>query len=167
MDHLCICGCGEPAVLAARHCHKRLRVSITADDYTVEDRGFETPCWVWKGRKGNDRYALVRLAGREVYVHRAMYEQEVGPIPRAHVVDHLCRVHRCIRPQHLEAVTRAENTRRGLAAKLTREQADDARDSDESAREAAARLGVSEYTVYQIRSGKTWREEEHQSAQSM
>lgn len=161
MEHLCICGCGEPAVLAASHCSSRIRTAITEADYSVQDRGHETPCWVWKGRKGNDRYAMVRLRGREVYVHRAMWEQEVGPIPDRHYIDHLCRITRCIRPSHLEPVTPAENTRRGRCAKLTLEQARAVRKTDESAQDAAKRLGVTEFTIYQIRDGTTWRESEH------
>lgn len=32
--------------------------------------------------------------------------------------DHLCRVRHCVRPEHLELVTNAENTRRGLSVAL-------------------------------------------------
>lgn len=155
--NLCACGCGEPAVYAARHCPRTLRTGITDADYTVVDRGFVTPCFVFNGKKGNDRYAVVRLGGREIYAHRAMYEQEVGPIPTGHHIDHLCRVTRCIRPSHLEAVTPTENRRRGSNIKLSESIAADVRGSPESARKLAQILGVSEFTVHQIRSGKTWR----------
>jgi hypothetical protein len=37
----------------------------------------------------------------------------VGPILDGLVIDHLCSVRRCCNPDHLEAVTNAENTRRG------------------------------------------------------
>jgi hypothetical protein len=33
------------------------------------------------------------------------------------VLDHLCRRCECVRPDHLEAVTNAENIRRGAAAR--------------------------------------------------
>jgi hypothetical protein len=158
--NLCACGCGEPAVYAARHCHKRLRTKITADDYLVEDSGYISPCFIWKGRKGgrHNKYAMVRLRGQEVYVHRAMYEQEVGPIPDGMQIDHLCRVPRCIRPEHLEPVTHTENQRRKPAIKMTIERAAEVRKSTESARALAERFGVSEFTIYQIRSGRIWRE---------
>ena len=47
-------------------------------------------------------------------VHRLSYEAARGPIPDGLVLDHLCRNHRCVLPEHLEPVTRAENTRRGV-----------------------------------------------------
>lgn len=50
---------------------------------------------------------------RRVRVHRFVYETLVGPIPDGLVIDHLCGVHLCCRPSHLEAVTLAENGRRG------------------------------------------------------
>ena len=45
--------------------------------------------------------------------HRVAYRLEVGPIPRGLVLDHLCRVRNCVRPDHLEPVTRGENVLRG------------------------------------------------------
>lgn len=78
------------------------------------DRGYETPCWVWLGRVNNDGYAQVERYGRRVLLHRWMYEQHVGPIPEGLTIDHLCRQRDCGNPAHLEAVTVAENIRRGL-----------------------------------------------------
>lgn len=86
-----------------------------------------------------------------------MYEQEVGPIPTGHHIDHLCRMTRCIRPSHLEAVTPTENARRGRGTKLTVEIAEAVRSTGRSAKDLAIELGVTEFTIYQIRSGKIWR----------
>jgi hypothetical protein len=44
--------------------------------------------------------------------HRFSYQTMVGDIPVGYEVDHLCRVRNCVRPDHLEAVTVAENRRR-------------------------------------------------------
>ncbi|HEV2123202.1 MAG TPA: HNH endonuclease signature motif containing protein [Chloroflexota bacterium] len=49
--------------------------------------------------------------------HRWAYEALVGPIPTGTELDHLCRNPACVRPDHLEPVTHAENIRRGYAAK--------------------------------------------------
>ena len=48
--------------------------------------------------------------------HRAAYALDVGPIPEGLTIDHLCRVRHCVRPDHLEPVTQAENTRRAALA---------------------------------------------------
>ncbi len=76
-----------------------------------EDRGHETPCWVWD--RGLDGYGYGRMRGRRA--HRVSYELHVGPIPEGLDLDHLCRVRNCVNPAHLEPVTRAENVLRGVS----------------------------------------------------
>ena len=44
--------------------------------------------------------------------HRLAYEDAFGPIPEGLTIDHTCKVKRCVNPDHLEAVTQAENVRR-------------------------------------------------------
>lgn len=134
------------------------RVALDESDYTVEDRGHPTPCWIAKTRKSNGRYALTRIDGREVYMHRAMYEQMVGSIPDGLQIDHLCRETRCIRPDHLEPVTPAENSRRGRSTKLSKAQARRAKYSAENVRILAAELGVTKFAIYRIRRGLDWRD---------
>lgn len=66
-------------------------------------------CWLWTakiGRNGYGRYAEAELA------HRVAYELWKGPIPAGLEIDHLCMVKHCVNPDHLEAVTHAENLRR-------------------------------------------------------
>ncbi len=50
--------------------------------------------------------------GRSDYAHRVVWRRVYGPIPAGLTVDHVCRVTLCQRPDHLELVTKAENTRR-------------------------------------------------------
>ena len=47
------------------------------------------------------------------YAHALSYEHFCGPIPDGFEVDHLCEVHRCWNPNHLEAVPQPENRRHG------------------------------------------------------
>jgi hypothetical protein len=78
-------------------------------------------CWIWTGAKWARGYGRFTMPGdqRRVAAHRFGYEQLVGPIPDGLELDHLCRVHSCVNPSHLEPVTHAENSRRGIAAALS------------------------------------------------
>jgi hypothetical protein len=51
------------------------------------------------------------------YAHRLANGHFVGPIPNGLVIDHTCRESACVNPAHLEAVSNAENLRRGRVAR--------------------------------------------------
>lgn len=72
-------------------------------------------CWIWTASVTSRGYGTYWLGGRSQLVHRLAFEALTGPIPDGLTIDHLCRVKRCINPDHLEAVTSAENTRRAYA----------------------------------------------------
>lgn len=44
------------------------------------------------------------------------YEEAFGPIPKPLVIDHLCRVRRCVNPAHMEVVLITTNVMRGEGA---------------------------------------------------
>jgi len=89
--------------------------------WTVQDRGYETPCWVWSGAAFRTGYGAINRDGKAQRAHRWVYEQMRGPIPEGLHLDHLCRVKLCVNPDHLEPVTKAENERRyyAVAPKVT------------------------------------------------
>jgi hypothetical protein len=56
-----------------------------------------------------------------VKAHRFAYMLLVGAIPPGLTLDHLCGQPACVRPEHLEPVTNAENLRRRHARQRTEE----------------------------------------------
>ena len=70
-------------------------------------------CWRWTGSTARGGYAKLRVGRNLRYAHRVAYELVVGSIPSGMELDHLCRVHDCINPLHLEPVTHRENGIRG------------------------------------------------------
>ncbi len=71
-------------------------------------------CWEWQGTRTPGGYGQFSPeTSRHVYAHRYAWEQANGLIPPGLTIDHLCRNRACVRPDHMEVVTRGENTRRG------------------------------------------------------
>lgn len=126
----CCCGCGEKAPISkttvistermrgepARFIvgHSR-RISQRKPhhgaDYLPEDRGFETPCWIWQRYIGPAGYGNIGINQQSLGAHRYFYEMLVGSIPEGMVVHHKCEVRACINPEHLMPVTQGEHRR--------------------------------------------------------
>src|ERR1035441_2753825 len=96
--------------------------------YHEEDRGYETPCWIWDGYIAPNGYSHwgPRLA------HKRIWEDLNGPVPDGLQLDHLCRTTYCVCPGHLEPVTNAVNSRRSSTTKFIQEDVDNIRQLVES-----------------------------------
>lgn len=73
-------------------------------------------CWIWIGPHTPKGYGRFHSPAGST-AHRYAWFIENGPIPEGLELDHLCGVRCCVRPDHLEAVTHAENVRRAWASR--------------------------------------------------
>lgn len=82
-------------------------------------------CTLWTGPLRNG-YGFIKIEGRNLYIHRLVWELTVGPIPEGFTVDHRChnedescpggipcRHRPCCNVDHLEPVTNRVNFLRG------------------------------------------------------
>lgn len=86
------------------------------DKVSVDHNG----CWIWMGHLNRFGYGTYNFAKyysekKSILVHRWVWEYFKEPIKDELTVDHLCRVHNCVNPEHMEIVTKGENTLRGNA----------------------------------------------------
>lgn len=71
--------------------------------------------WLWIGTL-TQGYGMFHLKGHGmIQAHRVSYEWASGSIPIGVEPDHICRVRRCVRPDHLELVTKRINILRGIS----------------------------------------------------
>jgi hypothetical protein len=86
--------------------------------------GSLSECWIWIGCKNENGYGQLTVKRKHQKAHRWIYEQINGPIAKGLELDHLCRNTSCIRPDHLEPVTRSENIKRGSLKNVLRARAE-------------------------------------------
>ena len=78
----------------------------------VEVTGF---CWLWTAATTQDGgYPRFKMEGKTQYAHRIAYQWLVGKVGDGLELDHLCRVRRCVNPDHLEPVEPRTNVLRSF-----------------------------------------------------
>jgi hypothetical protein len=138
----CGCGCGEIVQVDATWTGlfyidghgvqygttdpaEKLRQSIVPQPVTDRGRdlyGLTDDCLIWTGTSNKQHYGVINFriskgVSRVELVHRFAYELANGVSSASRLsVDHLCGVSLCCNPNHLEAVTLAENISRAALA---------------------------------------------------
>ena len=90
---------------------------ISLDRFNAKIEETET-CWLWTGAIQSRGYGSFGIDGTTYLAHRVAYWLWRGHIDDGLTINHLCGVKRCVNPQHLEAVTQAENNAHARATGL-------------------------------------------------
>lgn len=126
-------------------------------------------CWLWTGCENGSGYGAVRWEGKTDRAHRVAWNIEKGPTPPGACVLHRCDVRLCVRPDHLFLGSRADNahdrTAKGRRGEvhgrlLTSEKVAEIRRrhaEGERADDLAAEHGVTQWTVFDLLSRRTWK----------
>jgi hypothetical protein len=169
--------CGAEVALGRRYCSRECFHEWVAQS-SLEgfwDRVQKGPtCWEWKGDRGHQRYGRISIRRRHEYAHRVAWELTNGPVPAGMCVMHRCDNTWCVRPDHLELGTPAENMgdmkAKGRARsggrwnpglpKLTMEAARTIRREAATTTQAqqARRFGVSPRAIQLVLEGRSWKE---------
>lgn len=96
---------------ASNECARANNATEIARQQAEEIVRYKKGCWEWPGKKSAEGYGQ----GRGGYAHRLAWQALNGPIPEGLQIDHLCRNRACVRPDHMELVTRKENILRGVS----------------------------------------------------
>jgi hypothetical protein len=128
-------------------------------------------CWNWFAALDGRGYGKIKIASYVLkQAHRLSWEIHNGEIPAGLNVCHHCDNPRCVRPDHLFLGTTRDNhddcSNKGRRAKgamlphskLTEDAVKKIRQSASSYRELAAVYGVSKGTVWDAKTGRTWKQ---------
>ena len=170
----CWCGCGERTTISPHtsrfhgHVKGQPRRFVyqhhgkPARWFSVEDRGFDTFCWVWQGSTtgGKFAYGRKRIDGKLWLAHRLFYERKYGPLGEGDELHHLCGVTLCCNPDHVVPFTRKEHVRRNPNVRLNFSEAQEIRRLYATGRyrqkDIAAMFAIYQADVSRIVLGKYW-----------
>lgn len=116
----------------------------------------DTGCWNWL-RANIKGYGVMTIDRKTRYAHIVMFERANGPVPAGMELDHTCVNRSCVNPAHLEVVTHAVNSQRGVG-KLTPDLVRAIRSEYPALTksELGRKYGVKPCSIWQIITGRTW-----------
>ena len=92
----------------------RFWLKVNVNGPIPKDRPTLGPCWVWNGALSKGYGRFLGTERRVIQAHHFLWTKLHGEIPCGKELDHLCRSRACVRPSHLQAVTRQTNLLRGV-----------------------------------------------------
>ena len=128
----------------------------------------EGSCWEWVGGKYPNGYGRLNVDGNMEYAHRVSYRIHKGEIPEGLEIRHQCHNRKCVNPDHLLVGTHTENMQDSVrdkktawgaahgSVKLSADQVVDILDDERSQRVIAEEYGISQPTVSNIKTRRTW-----------
>lgn len=129
-----------------------------------------TGCWNCINRPLAKGYPYISRRSERTKVHRYIYQELFGVLPRDVLVRHTCDNRRCINPEHLIPGSQKDNARDAVERDRVKfgSQASKARlsevqvleilnDTTSSNKELAERYGVHSHSISDIRLRKSWK----------
>lgn len=125
----------------------------------VQLETYVTPCWEWQWSRSPEGYGVAVVNGGHTNAHRVSYIDYYGPISKKTVVHHKCENPPCVNPDHLMAMSNADNIRLSRRTSLTEEMVFrmfELREGGMKWRDIAVDVGISYESARAIGCGKRW-----------
>ena len=160
----CSQACGGRAANAAKILPPSEMLALLKSKCSVNEAG----CWEYSGAKSQHGYPSLSWRGQVWKGHRLMWTLMNGPISPEEHVCHRCDNRLCVNPGHLflgdNTVNTADRNRKNRQAKgerqgkakLTEDNVREILRSNEPHTVLAARFGVGETAIFNVRTRKNW-----------